>query len=146
MFASQSVWAITDAEIKEIQKKYGQGEVFVFYGKKPIGVWTLPQFEAMVQGDEYMSSLTKAEKEGTVNVILAKDPWKVKIGEVFESKMDIVWKDADNGKVLKKVTIDVKLKATQDGKIFVIYKDIAAIAFPVALLVILVLIIIITVK
>lgn len=144
-FSYTSVFAITEQEINDIKKKYGQGEVFVFYGMKPVGVWNKAQFEALIKGAEFESKITKAEKEGKVQVNLKDDPWKVKLGSVYESKMTITWKDED-GVVLKTVTVDIKLQTTSDGKIFAIYKDVAAIAAPVLLIIVFVLVFILVIK
>lgn len=145
LFVTESLYALNTDGFSTIMKTAGKDDVSFNYKGQEIGRMSKAQLEAMINASEFYQKMTAIEKKGKVYAILKDNPWDIKVGSTFKSSMDIVWEDSD-GTILKRITVDVQLMVDKKNQAFLIYQDVAVYLFPAAILVIIILILILTVK
>jgi hypothetical protein len=145
MFITESVYCLNVDGFKDIVKAIGKDDISVIYQGKEVGRFSKEQFTTLIKSSDFYEKMTIAEKNNKVNVILKDNPWKVKLGDTFKSSMDIIW-IAEDGTTLKTMTVDISLQTDKRGQAFLIYQDLCVFLFPGAVLVIILLILLLTIK
>lgn len=125
----------TVKSINEITEKFSYPKnakpVKIFYKTKFVQSMTFAEYKAILLLSQFSAEVQKAEEAGRVKILLHDDPWIIQEGQIFSSKMTITWYNKA-GKTLKTLTIKIKLTNNQqNNQIIKIYRDIAAIGFPV---------------
>lgn len=115
----------------------------LFHDGEKVGKISIEGFEEMRKAAGIKKEEWEAEKEGRVEVSLKDDPWEVTIGEKFVTEVTIVWKNKD-GKEIKTIVLEqeftIKKETMSSFRIF--YRDIAEIGFPIAIIIIIIIILI----
>lgn len=117
--------------------------VFYYQGEQ-VGKMTPAQFSNLLRSASIYAELTEAEKDSRVKVLIKDAPWNISQSQtMYETQIKIQWLNKDK-QVIKQLTMDVELEIPIDhekySEIRVIYRDVSEIGFPVAFLLLIVLV------